>query len=144
MVGYLILNEDRIIFEKEKVKGLIDYKFYCFNGKPEYLYISTGLEDHTTASISFLTLDWEFAPFGRSDYKPFTKLPEKPSLIEEMKVLAEKLAKGHKFLRVDLYQINDRIYFSELTFSPCGGMMPFDPIEWDEKLGDLIKLTDNK
>ena len=139
--GYLILSEDRIVFEKEKVKSLTDYKFYCFNGKPEYLYVSTGLENHATASISFLTLDWEFAPFGRSDYKPFTELPEKPSLFEKMKVLATKLAEGHKFLRVDLYQINGRIYFSELTFSPCCGMMMFDPVEWDQKLGDLIQLS---
>ena len=63
---------------------LTDYKFYCFGGKPEYLYVSTGLENHSIASISFLTLDWEFAPFGRSDYMPFSELPSKPSQFEDM------------------------------------------------------------
>lgn len=120
--------------------SLTDYKFYCFNGNPEYLYISTGLENHSTASISFLTPDWEFAPFGRSDYKPFRELPEKPSLFEDMKKLAAELSKGQAFLRVDLYQIEGKIYFSEFTFSPCGGMMPFVPQEWDGILGNMIKF----
>lgn len=54
--------------------------------------------------------------------------------------LAGEISKGFKFIRVDLYNINDKIYFSELTFSPCSGYMPFSPREWDEKMGELIKL----
>ena len=134
----------RIIAEKYMEDGsskdLTDYKFYCFNGIPEYLYVSTGLENHATASISFLTLNWKFAPFGRSDYKPFTELPPKPTKFDEMLKLAARLSAGYRFLRVDLYQIENQIFFSELTFSPCGGMMPFDPPEWDEELGTLIDL----
>lgn len=135
----------RIIAEKymkdDSSKELTDYKFYCFNGEPKYLYVSTGLENHATAKISFLTLDWKFAPFGRSDFKSFTELPPKPTMLNEMIELATRLSTGYKFLRVDLYQIKNQIYFSELTFSPCGGMMPFDPPEWDEKLGKLIDLS---
>lgn len=134
----------RIIAEKYmedgSSKNLTDYKFYCFNGTPKYLYVSTGLENHATASISFLTLDWKFAPFGRSDYKPFTELPPKPTKFDEMLKIAARLSAGYKFLRVDLYQIENQIYFSEYTFYPCGGMMPFDPPEWDEELGKLIDL----
>ena len=94
-----------------QTKGLRDYKFYCFNGKPEYLYVSEGMENHSTAKISFLTLDWRFAPFGRSDYDPFEILPERPSLFDEMVKIAGSLSKNHKFLRVDLYQINDKYIF---------------------------------
>ena len=129
--------------ENSSSKDLTDYKFYCFNGVPKYLYVSTGLENHATALISFLTLNWEFAPFSRSDYKSFTELPPKPTKFDEMLKLAAKLSEGYKFLRVDLYQIKNQIYFSELTFSPCGGMMPFDPTEWDEELGKLIDLSMN-
>lgn len=121
-------------------KGLIDYKFYCFNGTVKYLYVSQGLENHNTARISFLTLDWTFAPFKRSDYKSFETLPAKPSTLEEMINLAENLSQGQPFLRVDLYEINGEIYFSELTFTPCNGYMPFDPPEWDIKLGKYIDL----
>lgn len=104
------------------------------------LYISQGLEDHATARISFLDMDWNWAPFGRSDYAPFEELPPKPSKFEEMKEIAGKLSAGHSFLRVDLYQIGQKVYFSELTFSPCSGYMPFEPEEWDRQLGDLIDL----
>lgn len=46
-------------------------------------------------------------------------------------------------MRVDLYEVNGQIYFGELTFHPCAGLMPFKPEEWDEKLGELIVLPDN-
>lgn len=120
--------------------GLTDYKFYCFDGVPKYLYVSSGLENHATARISFLTLDWKFAPFGRSDYKPFEKLPRKPENLQAMIEIAKKLSDGFPFLRVDLYEIKGKIYFSELTLSPCSGMMPFSPWEWDERLGLELML----
>lgn len=122
------------------LKELRDYKFYCFNGEAKYLYVSEGLENHATAKISFLNLDWSFADFGRSDFAPFTELPEKPKAYEKMLELANQLSKGHAFLRVDLYEINGKIYFSELTFFPAGGFMPFDTLESDCKLGELIEL----
>lgn len=120
--------------------GLFDYKFYCFNGEPRYLYVSTGLENHETAQISFLTLDWTFAEFRRSDFKPFEQLPEKPSKFDEMIKVARELSSGTKFLRVDLYEVNGNVYFSELTFSPCSGMMPFSDEKYNIMLGNMIDL----
>ena len=137
----------RIIAEKymeNNDRGLRDYKFYCFDGNVPYLYISEGLEDHATANISFLTTDWEKAPFGRLDYAPFEELPEKPEKLEEMIEIAKTLSKGHPFLRVDLYEVSGNIYFSELTFTPCGGTMPFTDEEWNNKLGDMIKIPGDK
>lgn len=122
-------------------KGLTDYKFYCFNGVPLYLYVSIGLENHATAQMSFLNIDWSFADFGRTDYKPLEKLPPKPARFEEMIDMVKKLSKGIPFLRVDLYEINGEIYFGEYTFSPCAGMMPFDPPEADFKLGQLLDIS---
>lgn len=63
---------------------MIDYKLYCFGGEPRLLYVSQGLEDHSKARISFLTLDWEFAPFGRPDFAPFEELEPRPSSLDEM------------------------------------------------------------
>lgn len=121
-------------------KGLIDYKFYCFHGEPLYLSVSRGMEDHTTARMSFLTLDWKIADFCRSDYKPFLELPEKPSQLNEMIEIAKKLSAGTYFLRVDLYEIGGRVYFGELTFSPGAGMMRFAPPEADICVGSKLKL----
>ncbi len=61
--------------EESDIVGIVDYKFYCFNGEPKFLYMSKGLENHATAKMCFLTLDWEFAPFQRSDYVLFDELP---------------------------------------------------------------------
>ena len=125
-------------------EGLIDYKFYCFGGEPRFLYVSKGLENHETASISFLTLDWKFAPYERTDFKPFSELPQKPSRFDQMVKLAKILSEGHDFLRVDLYQVEERIYFSELTFYPCAGYMPFANPEHDLEVGQMLTLNTKK
>lgn len=134
----------RIIVEKymqnEQEKELKDYKFYCFNSEPKYLYVSEGLENHETAKISFFDTDFNKSEFHRKDFKPFDYIPQKPKNFEKMKLLARKLANGHTFLRVDFYEINNKIYFGELTFTPCSGLMPFEPEKYDNILGDLIKL----
>lgn len=129
-------------FSDEQGGGITDYKFYCFDGEPEFLYVSKGLEDHSTARISFLTLDWQFAPFKRKDYKPFETLPPKPQNYEKMLEICKILSKDCPFLRVDLYECSGQIYFSELTFFPCGGVMPFKDKADDEKIGKLLTLPD--
>lgn len=126
--------------EDKKQKTLRDYKFYCFSGCPKYLYISEGLEDHSTAKISFYDLEFNDAPFKRNDYKTFDVRPEKPKNYEKMIELSRVLSNGFSFLRVDFYEINDKIYFGELTFSPCSGFMPFNPKEYDKVLGSYIDL----
>lgn len=127
--------------ESDSEKGLRDYKFYVFNGKVKYLYISEGLENHSTARISFLTPDWKQAPFARSDYRQFEVLPDKPKHLNDMILIAEKIAGDTPFRRIDLYEVRDQVLFSEITFFPCGGMMPFDSIEWDIKLGKEMKIS---
>ncbi len=133
----------RIIAEKymENNGGsLVDYKFYCFNGEPRFLYVSTGLENHKTARISFINMDWTFASYKRVDYKEFDVLPEKPKTFDEMVTIARKLSTGFKFLRVDLYEINGEVYFSELTFSPNSGCMVFKDPSSDVEIGKMLAL----
>jgi hypothetical protein len=125
-------------------KGLTDYKFYCFNGEPRFLYISKGLEDHSTASISFVNMDWTFAPYERIDFAPYDELPPKPETFEEMADICRVLAKDIPFLRVDLYQINGKVYFSELTLYPCGGFMRFKNPEHDLEVGSFLKLPEKE
>ncbi len=134
----------RIIAEKYMEMGndrdLIDYKFYCFNGEPKFLYISHGLSNHATARISYVSFDWKKQPFKRNDFANFEELPPKPINFDKMIELSRKLSVDVPFLRVDFYEINGKIYFGELTFFPGSGLTKFDPPEWDRKLGDLIKL----
>ena len=122
--------------------GLTDYKFFCFNGEPKMLYVSQGMEDHATARISFYDLEGKEMPFHRSDYRPIGDdviLPDNFSeMLEKARALAAIIAVP--FVRVDLYSIEGCVYFSEITFYPCSGMVPFEPKEWDKTLGDWIRL----
>lgn len=135
----------RIIAEKlmhnRTEESLTGYKFYCFNGEPLYLYVSVGLDNHETAQMSFVNIDWTLADFGRSDYRPLNCLPAKPDKYDEMIDIAKKLSNGIPFLRVDLYEINGHVYFGELTFSQCAGMMPFEPKSADRTVGDMLDIT---
>ncbi len=123
-----------------KQQSLIDYKFYCFDGKPRFLYVSTGLENHDTASISFVSLEWKKMPFYRTDYKQFDILPEKPKHFDEMIDVCNVLAKEFRFVRVDLYEINNKVYFSELTLHPCSGLMSFNDKKYDLELGRMLNV----
>ena len=134
----------RIIIEKymedKGNKTMRDYKFFCFNGKPELMYLSEGLENHKTARMSFYDMDMKLTDCLRSDYKPLEYTPKKPKNFEKMKEFSSILSKKIPHLRVDWYEINGELYFGELTLTTCGGMVPFNDEEWNKRLGDLINL----
>lgn len=134
----------RIIVEKfmqdKKQKSMIDYKFFCFNGEPKILYISSGLENHSTARMSFLDMDYKEISLKRKDYKKMEVLPPKPKNFEKMKEFAALLSKDIPHLRVDFYEINDCLYFGELTFFTCSGLIPFEDESWDLELGKMLKI----
>ena len=135
-----IIAEEYI--QSDSIYGITDYKYFCFNGEPKLLYISIGLDNHPTAKISFYDLLGNEMPFHRSDYEPYhnASMPDKS---KELIELSHRIAThiGSPFVRVDFYAERGKIYFSEITFFPCAGFLPFDPEEWDLKLGEWITLS---
>jgi len=132
---------EKLMSDSIQTKSLIDYKFFCFNGIPKFLYISEGLENHKTATMSFVDIDGKVLPFHRTDFGTLAN-PSLPLNFSLMKELAGKLATAvnNRFIRVDLYEIAGTVYFSEFTFYPNGGHIPFEPNEWDRTIGDMIQL----
>lgn len=130
----------RIICEKLLEENIKDYKFYCFHGEPCFLYVSQGLVIDHTLKVDFYSMEWEKEPFKRLDYENFDETLEKPTKFKEMKEICRKLSKNLNFVRVDLYQVGEKIFFSELTFTPCAGFMPIEPIAYDKILGEKLKL----
>lgn len=128
--------------ESERGRNLLDYKFYCFNGEPKFLYVGdanfVGNEKHDL--LSFFNLDWSKAPFGRPAHGEIPYTIEKPEKLDEMIRIARVLSHEIPFVRVDLYYIKGKIYFSELTFYPGSGFGPFKPDEWEKRIGSWIKL----
>ncbi len=126
--------------EDVETKELRDYKFFCFDGEPKALFIASGrLQGEESVTFDFFDMDYNHLPFTNG-HPNATVMPQKPKCFEEMKQLATKLSKGMPHVRVDFYEVNGKVYFGEFTFSHWGGLMPFEPEEWDYKFGSWIKL----
>lgn len=132
----------RIIAEKYMVDEsgveLKDYKFFCFNGKPEILFVATDRPFST--KFNFYDLDFKKLPF-KQHYENFDKKIQKPKGFNKMIELSKKLSENIPYVRVDFYDINGKVYFGELTLYHFSGLEPFEPSEWDAKLGDFIDLS---
>ena len=136
----------RIIAEKYmsdvSSSDLIDYKFYCFGGRAAYCQVITNRSVDET--IDFYDRQWIHQPFIGLNPKAHNsvELQKKPEDYEKMIDIADYLSTqiGSRFVRIDLYYINKKIYFGEITFFPNGAFGSFAPIEWDLKLSDMIKI----
>lgn len=133
----------RIVVEKFLEQDpLIDYKFFCFNGKPKYIQTNNFFEGKKY--IEFYDLDWKKTEFTYiTDYQSSTVL-ERPSQLKKMIDLATFLSKDFSFVRVDFYNVEEKIIFGEMTFFPSGGMENFKPVEKniDLLLGKLLHLPE--
>ena len=118
-------------------KDIEDYKFFCFNGKPEILFVAT--ERSSDCKFDFYDMDFQHLNIENIHPQSGKEIP-KPECFEEMKQIAAKLSEGMKFVRIDLYEISGKVYFGEFTFYHGGGFWPMKPDEWEKKLGDLIEL----
>lgn len=133
--------ERKILAETFMGDDLIDYKFYCFNGHADVVLMC--LERSTGhPKFYFFDRDWQLRRLnirGKEAPKDFT-LP-KPEGMDEMFQMASKLSAGIPFVRVDLYYINGRIYFGEMTFFPASGFDRNRLPEADYYFGDKIILS---
>lgn len=132
--------EPKIICEKyiqQKNDDLYDYKFMCYNGTIKNLFVVSNRRNNLY--VDFYDLNWNKLPFERK-YKNSPNGIEKPDNLDKLIKLAEIIGKDFPFARIDFYNVNNQIYFSEITFYPGNGMEAFDPIEWDYELGKLIKI----
>lgn len=120
---------------------LVDYKFMFFNNKCKCLFTCTERNSDIGLKINFYTPEWELLPFTRK-YPNNDKVIAKPKTLEKMFSVAQTLSDklNNKFVRIDLYESNGKIYFGEFTFFPGNGDECFDPLEWDYILGSWIKL----
>ena len=122
-------------------KNPTDYKFYCADGYVDGLLVCTERDKETR--LDHYDLNWNKLNYTFEKFASNKKI-EKPSEFEEMIKIASKISKGIPFVRVDLYEINGKIYFGELTFSPAAGLNDVYNEEGQKHLGDLIDLEKYK
>lgn len=129
----------RIIIEKYMGDTLNDYKIFCFNGLPKYILVCSN-RNGDYKNTDFYDVNWELMSFTRANHENSLYGISKPTNLEEMLDIAKKLSKDIPFVRIDLYDIKNKIYFGEITFYPSAGFEGFSPSDWDRKLGEMIKL----
>lgn len=118
-------------------EDLPDYKFFCFRGSPAVVQID--LDRHTKHVRQFFDMDWNPQPFTLRYPMPSRKITM-PAVFDKMKEIARNLSQDFDFVRVDLYCVDSRVYFGELTFHPESGVGPFSEYKVDHDLGRLFSL----
>ena len=126
----------------------VDYKFHCFGGEPKLMFLDVGvMNSDGTYNHNYprnvYNMDFELQPI--TEYRNNTKeYVPKPDNWDYMVQIAKKLSEPFPYVRVDLYNIDGKIYFGELTFYYGGGVSIIEPVEWRYTLGSWIDLKSDK
>lgn len=124
--------------EDESGFELKDYKFFCFDGVPRFLFVATGRQQNDTR-FDFYDMNFNHLPV-LNGHPNADVWPSKPENFDEMVEVASKLSSGIPHVRVDLYNVNGKVLFGELTFFHWSGIVPFEPNEWDRYFGEFLNL----
>lgn len=132
----------KIIAEKFLVEegkpSISDFKYFFFNGKPKFIQIDLDRAvDHVR---SYVDMNWKPLEFDTISFKRNNDPIIIPKNHEEMTKVATKLAEGFPFVRVDLYNLQGKIVFGEMTFYPTDGRMDFYPDHYNRIIGDYLTL----
>lgn len=133
------------IIEPKEPAGLIDYRFLCYHGKCEYLFIDIDTADEkgnhkhdAKRNVYDRNMNLLDLTVSRPRFSP--ELVKKPENYEDMVRYAETLSGSFPFCRVDLYNVGGRILFGEITFFHAGGLSQITPEEWAYRLGKDIDI----
>lgn len=120
-------------------KDLTDFKFYCFNGNP---IVCQVISDRSMGeTIDYYDMEWNHISLRRVPFQNSEKGINKPDEFDLMHKIAKELCKGFQHVRVDLYLHEGHVFFGEMTFTPAGGFMVFEPDTWDFKLGEYWDIS---
>lgn len=129
-------------FISDNGKVPMDYKVYCFNGKPDVILVCRDRFSKNTHRASYLFFDqkWNFQPLDKGDENLQDVDIPKPENLDEMIEIAKKLSEDFVFARIDLYNIKGKIYFGEITLSPNSGFDPDIKYETDLMFGKKLEI----
>ena len=131
-----------LIFVEEYIKNtneLFEYLIFCFNGEPKLILFASGKRTSNICCTMFDT-NWNNLHFNYGGNLHEEAIPP-PENLDKMLEISRKLSKDFKFVRVDLHNINGKIYFGEMTFTPASGYMKFSNPKYDRILGDMLDLN---
>lgn len=129
----------KIVCEKFLGNDIINYNIYCFNGKVTFISVAGGLGNGVGEWLTYYNPDGTKAYFKNKLYPTSDTPITKP--LKEMEKIAEDLSKPFPMVRVDIFDVDGKFVLSEFTFTPGGGLIPFDPISADKELGSMLDIT---
>ncbi len=136
-----IIVEKKLENDSDKSSSLIDYKIWCFNGKPEFIFV---ILNRTKKHMDIMLYDKDWNPHPEyckfDDHYRQAELIDPPQNLKEMLDYAEILACPFPEVRADFYNIKGKIYFGELTFTSLGGLMTYFSDDFQDLAGSMIKL----
>ena len=140
-----IIVEEILDCKKQSIvtDTLIDYKIWCFNGKPHHVWVCYNRHEGSV-EVATYNLNWERhdeCSVFTSHYKRATTDLPKPKSLDKMLAIASKLSEGIPQVRVDFYEVEDKPYFGEMTFTSAGGFMNFYTPDFLREMGDLVDLS---
>lgn len=132
----------RVIIEEliESECGLTDYKFFCFKGKISCIYVIGNREIGGHGELAIMDNNFRRLPVQSKTQARMNNTPAIPQNFEKMKYVAQELSKDFPHVRVDLYNVDGKIYFGELTFYGASGYQQFVPDGFDFELGEQFVL----
>lgn len=142
--GYELQYKDikPVIFAEEYLQNtdeLFEYLIFCFNGVPKLILFASGKNKKVPECTMFDT-EWNNLHFNYGGKLHKEEIPC-PKNFDKMLEIARELSKDFKFVRVDLHNIDGKIYFGEMTFTPASGYMKFSNPKYDRILGDMLDLN---
>lgn len=120
----------------------MDYKIYCFNGIPDSILVCKDRFKNNShrAQYFFYDLEWNFLRYNKGDDNIENPNIDKPKNLEKMIEIAKELSKDFIFARIDLYNINGKIYFGEITLTPNSGFDPDITMQTDLYFGNKLRI----
>lgn len=135
-------DKPRVVVEKylnnSNGMPLFDYKFFCFDGEPKYVYVDTWKDGHH--HINMYDINFNLRKDVSLGYPRDFSAIEKPKNYEQLLEVAKKLSVGFPHVRVDLYSVDNKVVFGEMTFSKGAGFDKIEPYEFDLEMGSCFKL----
>lgn len=131
---------EKLLIQDGSENDIRDYKWFCFNGEPKYCQVIQDRNTHET--IDFFDANWHHQEFIGLNLHTSNAVLEikRPKRIETMLSISRILSKDIPFARIDLYEIESKVYFGEITLYPMSGFGGFNPTKWDAFLGGMIPI----
>lgn len=133
------------LIEDERVDSVMnvirDYKVFCFNGKSRMTLVCSDRNTENGLKEDFYDESWTHLDIKRVGHENSEKSISCPINYDRMKEIAACLSKQLSFARIDFYELNQALYFGEITLYPADGFEPFQPESWDMKMGEWLKLS---